>query len=139
MYTYGLLKAFDKVPHKKLIRKCEAYGIKRKLRCSGVPQGSVIGPILFVIFINDMPHNINNFVSLFADDTKLFGRSKTQSDSDSIQDDLQKLQNWRFNGQKCKALYLGKNNGKNTHKMGSTQNPVLIEETLAEKDLGITI
>ncbi len=164
-------KAFDKVPHKKLIRKCEAYGIKGKLLnwlqafvsgrrqrvsvnsskstwsdvCSGVPQGSVIGPILFVIFINDMPHNINNFVSLFADDTKLFGRSTTQSDSDSIQDDLQKLQDWsvkwdlRFNEQKCKSLYLGKNNAKNTYKMGSIQNPVLLEETLAEKDLGITI
>ncbi len=113
--------------------------------CSGVPQGSVIGPILFVIFINDMPDNINNFVSMFADDTKLFGRSTTQSDSDSIQADLQKLQDWsmkwdlRFNEQKCKSLYLGKNNAKNTYKMGSLENPVLLEETLAEKDLGITI
>ncbi len=164
-------KAFDKVPHKRLIRKCEAYGIKGKLLnwlqafvsgrrqrvsvngskstwsdvCSGVPQGSVIGPLLFVIFINDMPHNITNFVSLFADDTKLFGRSTTQSDKDSIQDDLQKLQDWsvkwdlRFNEQKCKSLYLGKNNAKKTYMMGSIQNPVLLEETLAEKDLGITI
>ncbi len=77
--------------------------------------------------------------------TKLFGRSTTQSDSDSNQADLQKLQDWsvkwdlRFNEQKCKSLYLGKNNAKNTYKMGSLENPVLLEETLAEKDLGITI
>ncbi len=92
-----------------------------------------------------MPDNINNFVSLFADDIKLFGRSTTQSDSDSIQADLQKLQDWsvkwdlRFNEQKCKSLYLGKNNAKNSYKMGTIENPVLLEETLAEKDLGITI
>ena len=164
-------KAFDKVPHKRLIRKCEAFGIKGKLLkwlkafvsgrrqrvtvngaksawsevCSGVPQGSVIGPILFVMFINDMPDGISNFVSLFADDTKLFGRSSTRSDVDSMQRDLQPLQAWseqwnlRFNEAKCQTLYLGRNNNKNIYKMGSEQDPVELKETTAEKDLGITI
>ncbi len=164
-------KAFDKVPHKRLIIKCEAFGIKGKLLkwietfltgrrqrvsvngtksswldvTSGVPQGSMIGPILFVMFINDMPDGISNFVSLFADDTKLFGKSSNSSDVDSIQRDLQKLQNWsetwdlRFNETKCQTLYLGRNNNKKVYSMGSSQNQVPLQETTAEKDLGIII
>ncbi len=164
-------KAFDKVPHKRLIRKCEAFGIKGKLLnwlgafvsgrrqrvivngstsswsevSSGVPQGSVIGPILFVMFINDMPNNIANFVSLFADDTKLFGKSTTAADCTSLQSDLHKLQQWsetwnlKFNKEKCQTLHLGKNNGKNIYIMGSQQDAVSLQETVAERDLGIII
>ena len=91
-------KAFDSVPHLRLLRKVESYGIKgnllkwigsflsnRRQRVkvaesiskwapvkSGVPQGSVMGPILFVIFINDMPHTLMNTCKLFADDAKIF-------------------------------------------------------------------
>ena len=164
-------KAFDKVPHRRLIKKCEAFGIKGKLLkwleafvsgrrqrvsvngsqsawsdvCSGVPQGSVIGPILFVMFINDMPNNLSNFVSLFADDTKLFGKSTTVADSESIQGDLHKLQEWsetwnlKFNKEKCQTLYLGKNNGKHIYEMGSQKDAVKLRETVAEKDLGIIV
>ncbi len=63
-----------------------------------------------------MPENIANFVSLFADDTKFFGKSTTAADIEAMQRDLHKLQEWseicnlKFNKEKCQILYLGKNN-----------------------------
>ena len=58
---------------------------------SGIPQGSVLGPILFVIFINDLPFAIKNCCKLFADDTKLY---RTEDDTTSMQDDIKRLVNW---------------------------------------------
>ncbi len=94
---------------------------------SGVPQGSVMGPVLFIMFINDMPVEVSNFISLFADDAKLFGESTDNIKSQSIQNDLTKLQDWsnkwdlHFNESKCKTLYLGNNNTKRPYTM-STAN-----------------
>ncbi len=164
-------KAFDSVPHKRLIEKCRALGIsgkvlkwiyafleRRKQRVmvngnpsswteviSGVPQGSVLGPVLFVIFINDMPSNVSSFLSLFADDATLYAKSTTQEQQSTIQDDLLKLQSWsdtwqlHFNKAKCKALYLGKDNRKETYFMQNDQNPVNLDESEAEKDLGVFV
>ena len=92
------MKAFDTVPHKRLIGKLKSYGIEYyTLRwiqgflsdrvqqvnvngtnsewaniTSGIPQGSVLGLILFVLYINDLPENIVSNVYMFADDTKIF-------------------------------------------------------------------
>ena len=163
-------KAFDTVPHGRLLAKCKALGIDgamlrwisaflvRRQRVivngtpstwtnvdSGVPQGSVLGPVLFVMFINDMPSQINSFISLFADDTKLYGCSTTADKQSVIQNDLSKLKNWsdiwqlRFNESKCTTLYLGKENAKHVYKMSSDHGPVNLEETVAEKDLGVFI
>ena len=164
-------KAFDSVPHQRLLKKCKALGIEDKVlswitafltnrrQCvnvngttsdwadveSGVPQGSVIGPILFVIFINDMPNKIQNFISLFADDAKLYGKSSSPSDRKSMQEDLNKLQQWsdtwqlRFNADKCNTLYLGKNNVKQSYSMGSNSGGQTLQETECEKDLGILV
>ena len=55
---------------------------------SGIPQGSVIGPLLFLIFINDLPDNIVSLINLFADDTKLFARIRTLQDCNRLQADL---------------------------------------------------
>ncbi len=131
----------------KILNKQHLNGVKSAWSdvCSGVPQGSVIGPLLFVLFINDMPSGTTNFVSLFADDTKLFGKSTLPSGSNTIQDDLQLLQEWsekwdlQFNKEKCQTLYLGKSNNKNIYKMSSQRETVSLQETVAEKDLGIII
>ena len=89
---------------------------------SGVPQGSVLGPILFLIFINDLPLEIISPLSLFADDTKIFTRiisemSKTHPranyGSEVLQKDLNSIMEWankwkmEFNVDKCKVMHLG--------------------------------
>ena len=160
-------KAFDSVPHERLLNKLSAYGIQgnilnwtrsfltnriQRVRVgsaisppkpvtSGIPQGSILGPILFTIFINDLPDNIESTCKIFADDTKIYNKP---SESNKLQDDLKILQNWSekwqlgFNVSKCKVLHVGKKNPVITYSMknyGITQNVLKCEE---EKDLGVT-
>ena len=61
---------------------------------SGVPQGSGFGPILFVIYINDLPENVNSSVKMFAKNTKLYQHIITEGDRDELQNNLNALQNW---------------------------------------------
>ena len=74
---------------------------------SGVPQGSVLGPILYLFYINDLPDNIQSDVRLFADDTAVYLAVQGQEDTDIIQNDLNILQEWEkawdmeFNLSKC--------------------------------------
>ena len=119
VYLY-FQKAFDKVPHQRLLIKLKAYGIgesminwiqgwltDRRQRVivegeisnwkpvlSGVPQRSVLGPILFLIFINDLDDDLSSKVLKFADDTKVFRTVKTDTDKETLQDDLTKLVKW---------------------------------------------
>ena len=80
---------------------------------SGIPQGSILGPILFTIFINDLPECVTSKCKMFADDTKIYNKSIMNSE---IQTDLDSLHEWsnqwclNFNVDKCKVLHLGKNN-----------------------------
>ena len=147
-------KAFDLVSHEHLIYKLSKYGIKGKLLewikdflkdrtqrvvirgtassprkvTSGVPQGSVLGPLLFLIFINDLPLGLLSALSLFADDSKLFSRivkSKKKGKKSNIngsailQNDLNAVLEWankwrmEFNVDKCKIMHLGHNIPKN--------------------------
>ena len=61
---------------------------------SGVPQGSVLGPILFLIYINDLEDDISSKVLKFSDDTKIFRKITNDTDKQSLQDDLDKLVKW---------------------------------------------
>ena len=160
-------KAFDKVPHQRLLLKLKAHGIGdsttdwieqwltgRRQRVvvdgevsnwksvlSGVPQGSVLGPILFLIYINDLDDSITSNVLKFADDTKLFRKVITDGDKQHLQNDLDRLVKWSekwqmlFNFGKCKCLHTGHGNLDVNYKMDDT----VLGTTVKEKDLGVTI
>ena len=108
---------------------------------SGVPQGSVLGPLLFLVYINDIDENINSNLAKFADDTKIGGKIKNSKDHKRIQDDLDKLSAWAnnwymsFNVNKCKVMHIGTNNPKNKYRMDGIELEVVSEE----KDLGVLI
>ena len=159
-------KAFDSIPHERLLIKMKGYGIKgntlkwvrsfltdRKQRVrvgndysnktkvtSGIPQGSILGPVLFTIFINDLPDLIDVNCQVFADDTKIYDDSRK---CENLQKDLYSMQNWTekwnlyFNVAKCKVMHVGKRNPQCEYFMkleGKNQKIGTCEE---EKDLGI--
>ena len=160
-------KAFDTVPHQRLIYKLELCGFGGVLLewiedwltgrlqrvvlgsnfsdwvevSSGVPQGSVLGPLLFVIFVNDMDEGLYNCILKFADDTKLFGKVSTIADCDNLSNDLQLLYRWsekwgmRFNTEKCKVMHIGRDN-KGT---GYPINGKELKSVKEEKDLGMIV
>ena len=77
---------------------------------SGVPQGTVLGPLLLLVYINDMPEGINSTVRLFADDSLVYTIIRSKEDQTILQEDLRKLQEWerkwqmQFNADKCEVL-----------------------------------
>ena len=165
-------KAFDTVPHQRLITKLKSYNIKGPILnwivsfltgrtqyvkinnatsnnhkvTSGVPQGSVLGPTLFIYFINDLPNiNHNSNIKIFADDTKAYNCIKNQEDVENLQKVIDEMflwtQKWllKFNKDKCKILHIGKKNPKNKYYVGTEQEKQELEETDLEKDLGVFI
>lgn len=155
-------KAFDSVPHNRLILKLRGYGIEGNLikwiQCfltdrtqkvsirgsqsssvpvtSGVPQGSVLGPLLFILYVNEIPEIVKSKMYMYADDSKLLNESRNHR---TIQQDLEILSNWsktwllKFNEQKCKTIHFG--SGEETYSL----NGIELENSEAEVDLGVTI
>ena len=167
-------KVFDSVPHRRLLHKVRAHGIQGSVldwidaflsECkqrvyingsqsqegqvtSGIPQGSVLGPILFVIYINDLPNEVESEVRIFADDTKLFTQSNEQRDREILQADLDRLHQWsvawllNFHPEKCCTLKLGKPASDQTYFMAdknSTSGKHPLKTSKAEKDLGVVV
>ena len=108
---------------------------------SGVPQGSVLGPVLFLIFINDLGNGLESLLSVFADDTKLYSRIKDGTCGAALQRSIDKLNEWAhkwqmsFNGEKCSVMHLGKNNPRIQYFLGDQLLHVYTEE----KDIGVVI
>lgn len=162
-------KAFDTVPHRRLIGKLESYGIKgdvlawiqaflqnRKQKVvinghssewtnvkSGVPQGSVIAALLFVIYINDLPENVKSHLFLFADDCKFFRQIITAEDTSIMQEDLDTLHEWskiwllKFHPDKCVTLRISLNKQSEAHAYYLGEDELKKVEEV--KDLGIIV
>ena len=132
-------KAFDKVAHHRLLCKLKSLGLSSNVICwiegflsnrrqrvvingtksewsnvtSGVPQGSVLGPILFLVFVADITEVVESDMILFADDTKLYRKIESEEDSHILQRDIDNLYLWskdwlmEFNKDKCKTIHYG--------------------------------
>lgn len=161
-------KAFDSVPHELLIHKLGCYGIRGKLLIwirdwlcgreqrvvingsvsswqdvrSGVPQGSVLGPVLFAIYINDLGENLLSRLLKFADDTKTFRKVCNIYDAEMLQRDLDSLSKWgdnwgmKFNAEKCKVMHFG---GTRNLEFNYSIGDQVLEVVESEKDLGVIV
>jgi len=166
---WDFAKAFDKVPRERLLKKMHAHGIRGKLlkwvedwltnrsQCvvlngefsswiqvlSGVPQGSVLGPLLFLIFINDIDMAVEgiDIIKKFADDTKVGHVMETEADRVMMQEALDALckraTTWgmAFNIKKCKVMHLGPKNPEHQYQMDGQP----LEATEEERDIGVTM
>lgn len=108
---------------------------------SGVPQGSVLGPTLFIYYINDLPDVVDCFIKIFADDTKLYLPIVSYESSIELQRNIDNLVKWtddwqiKFNSSKCKVLHIGSKNPGNEY----TMNGNVLDVTTAERDLGVVV
>uniref|UniRef100_A0A803SZG5 Reverse transcriptase domain-containing protein n=1 Tax=Anolis carolinensis TaxID=28377 RepID=A0A803SZG5_ANOCA len=159
-------KAFDKVPHDLLANKLVKCGLgktmvrwicnwlsKRTQRVltnasssswkevmSGVPQGSILGPVLFNIFINDLDEGLEGTIIKLAEDTKLEGIANTPEDRSRIQNDHNRLERWaetnkmKFNRDQCKILHFGRKNEMQRYRMG---DDAWLNSSTCETDLGV--
>jgi hypothetical protein len=162
-------KAFDTVPHNRLLHKLHHYGIRGELHSwilaflktrsqrvvvdgahsdwvhvdSGVPQGTVLGPLLFLAHINDLPTTIQSQCRLFADDCLLYRPIHSEQDQLILQEDLQQLQQWadkwgmRFNASKCQLLRISRST-RSLERFYTINNQIL-EQVSSAKYLGVLL
>ena len=113
---------------------------------SGIPQGTVLGPTLFILFVSDVPETVKSIVSMFADDTKMYRTLNNETDVNTLQQDLNNIQIWsekmqmRFHPEKCSTMHLGHSNENNNYIMKKEGGDMhSVEKVQSEKDLGIII
>ena len=112
---------------------------------SGIPQGSVLGPLLFLLFINDMPDYIMSSIKIFADDTKAYKDVQTEEDMLPLQKDVYALCDWSlkcqltFNASQCTHMTYGNAKIKSKYKMkeGDGIETVIRHDDEVKKDLGV--
>ena len=160
---FDFIKAFDSVPHGRLIDKLKSYGIDGSLLLwiknfltnrhqrvalrnevsqwlpvlSGVPQGSVLGPLLFVLYVDDIDSSLKCPVKKYADDIKIFASVSDGSLQSSINNIFSWSAKWllRIHPTKCCVLHLGRKNPKTEYLLDGA----LITQTDTVKDLGVII
>ena len=162
-----LSKAFDSVPHERLLLKLNRHGIdgplllwfgnflkNRQQRvtirgtfstwspvASGVPQGTILGHTLFLLYVNDIPNVVTSSIKMFADDTKIYREINNAEDTLALQSDLDCLENWtrswqfKFNPLKCEVMRI-------THKQDKSKHPYHLSNKELKsvrscKDLGV--
>ena len=162
-------KVFDSVPHHLLIHKLKSYNCSNKLQTlianylsnrklkitlkneesymfttkSGVPQGSILGPLLFLLYINDITCNINCKALLFADDLKLYKEINSLNDALNLQDNLNKLANWCYNWklslnmEKCFSMTISRKNQINNIDFIYNLNGSSLKKVNQINDLGV--
>ena len=162
-------KAFDMVPHRRLLWKLEHYGIVGHVLAwvseflqgrtqqvvvdgavsgmsdvhSGVPQGTVVGPLLFLLYINDLPDCVKSNVRLFADDCLLYREIVTCEDQAALQEDLLALEKWtldwgmKFNPGKCTVLTVSR--GPQVHSKMYSLCGVVLQSVTEAKYLGVCL
>jgi len=160
-------KAFGKVPHAELLYKLRSHGIRGRVYswiagwlmgrvqrvvlngyksswkpvCSGVPQGSVLEPLLFMLFVNDLEYGLGGRVYKFADDTKLVRTVNAPEDCIGMQRDLDKLVGWArrwrmsYNVSKCQVMHFGGRNPCFSYDLEG----VWLSESSVERDLGVLV
>jgi len=168
---FDFMKAFDRVPHKHLLTKLSGYGfvgathtwiknflLGRRQRIkvgqhlskwypvsSGIPQGSVLGPLLFVLFINDLPDVVKYAQTyLFADDLKLFMQTSSEEDSHRLQEDINSIHQWSetnllaLHPGKCKSMHIASRPSVDvpyTYQLNGAE----VAKSELEKDIGVLI
>ncbi|CAH8458231.1 unnamed protein product [Dicrocoelium dendriticum] len=160
-------KAFDKVPHEQLLYKLRGIGISGNFlswisdflhtrsmlvrvnetysdpvhMTSGVPQGSVLGPELFNIFINDLPSELQSDCLIYADDLKIWKEVSSLEDADRLQETLDLLHTWSIqwhlpiNQDKCSVLPIGAPEPLGAYHIGG----FLLKNVTSERDLGVIV
>lgn len=162
-------KAFDKVPHQRLLKKLSQINLPAELLNwiaqfltnrsqfvfvnnvksnslpvrSGVPQGSVLGPLLFLIYINDLPNNLSCNLRMFADDCVIYRKITNTFDQAALQNDLNEVLNWcdhwlmTLNPNKCKLVSFHRR--KNPLQFSYEIANMPVETAVSYKYLGVTL